>query len=1017
MWNSTVQAQEIISLFGQETFEMPSEEYVASLKHYGTSDGLIHREVSYIYQDSRGFMWLGTPQGLNRFDGYTFKKWTKIDGLFAKNAKPSIEDSEGNLWLIYEKGNLVHHIDLLHLKTGKVIPFTEKFGTKLPFSIKGIYPRFVSSTDGTIYFLNQQQNQLISYHHQKGFFVVPLDYTYPLNLIGFSSPNKLIANFNNFWTPEKFYQDTLIEFNLKGEILRQKAFDIHLELMQFFLKNGAYWFYGEPPSGNGIFFRVDTNNTARVLPVDSLKLPKSFFKISKNNSFRVLDYDSKTETILAIFENVRTVLLENDGSIGLDIGKLFPEMEEDKGVGRRGYFKDKKERYWIGGDFGVYQLSLKNNPFQKHLYQDQNTTNNVNITCRDILDFEDEIYVATERFGLRKLNQNVENAIIYTNNLQFREGIRSLCKHSTGSLYASGFVHLYQLDQKESILKQIKNKGTDNFVIWSMFEDKYGNFWLGTEQGLKIYSPSDKTILPYTNYHQFTALKTATILDIQKDRQGNIYLSTNNGFYHLDIEKGITARYWSGGKGEYFIPSDNIQHFYQDAEGIFWLATGGEGLIRWDKINQQWKQFTTSDGLPHNIIYAVYEDDFGKLWMSSDAGIGQFDKKSFLSRSFLVKDGITHEEFNRLSHFQDKDGTIYFGGLNGVTAFHPKDFQQLDSIPDSPLRITEFSQFDGAQNQLVDKTGELIQSKHIEMLPDDRFFLLRFALLTYEETKKIGYAYKIEGIDEDWNEQKENFIRLSRLPYGHHILKIKGQAAGGKWSSQELHLTISVLKPFYLTVWFLGLSFLLLIAGFYIFYRFKVNRKLERQENQKFKEMDALKSRLYTYISHEFRTPLTVIIGMAAYIKNQPREKKLIQRNGQNLLSLVNQLLDLSKLDAGGLNLKLKQGDIVTYLQYLVESFYSAAEDKKIRLVFDSEEKSILMDYDEVRIQQIIYNLISNALKFTRKMGRVIVYVQHIEKNSLPFLQIRVKDSGIGIAAQKIPHIFDRFYQIDDSNT
>lgn len=250
------------------------------------------------------------------------------------------------------------------------------------------------------------------------------------------------------------------------------------------------------------------------------------------------------------------------------------------------------------------------------------------------------------------------------------------------------------------------------------------------------------------------------------------------------------------------LPTDNVQHFFLDKEGIFWLATGGDGLIRWDKTHNKSQRFTTSTGLSNNVIYAIYGDNFDNLWMSSDYGIMQFNKKTNASITYLTKDGITHDEFNRVSHFQDKHGTIYFGGLNGVTSFHPRDFQTARMLENSPIRITTFLQFSGDENKLIDRTGILTRSHQIIMHPSDRFFQLHFALLNYENSSQTKYAYKIEGIDEDWIEQKENSLRLSRLPYGNYVLKIKGQSAGGNWSSNVLEIKMKVIRPFYWQSWF-----------------------------------------------------------------------------------------------------------------------------------------------------------------------------------------------------------------------
>ena len=232
-----------------------------------------------------------------------------------------------------------------------------------------------------------------------------------------------------------------------------------------------------------------------------------------------------------------------------------------------------------------------------------------------------------------------------------------------------------------------------------------------------------------------------------------------------------------------------------------------------------------------------------------------------------------------------------------------------------------------------------------------------------------------------------------------------------------MEIRLAVLKPFYLQSWFFALSALIFSLFAYWIYKFNLNRNLSKAETKRIKDLDALKTKLYTYISHEFRTPLTVIMGMADDIQDQPLEQQLIKRNSKNLLHLVNQLLDLSKLDAGLLNLNLNQADIIGFLNYLIESFYSMAREKNLRLTFDSEEKEMYMDFDESRIQQITYNLVSNAIKFTPENGSVAVVVRKVQVEDQPFAQIRVRDSGIGIPEEQIKHIFDRFYQVDSSST
>src|SRR5690606_38103808 len=230
--------------------------------------------------------------------------------------------------------------------------------------------------------------------------------------------------------------------------------------------------------------------------------------------------------------------------------------------------------------------------------------------------------------------------------------------------------------------------------------------------------------------------------------------------------------------------------------------------IRWDRQQSQYRQFRRSEGLSNDNIYAVYPDRQGRLWMSSDYGIIQFDPSSFDTRAYFTEDGITHTEFNRIAHYQDTDGHLFFGGLNGITAFDPSDFQNAHRAAGLPLRVTSFRQYDNSMNRIVDKTGEEATTNTITIKPDDRSSVLDFALLNYTNADKNVYAYMLTGIDKEWTYQAEPTLRLSNLSYGDHQLLIKAQAANGQWSDNTLALRLVVLRPVYMRPWFLALAIL-----------------------------------------------------------------------------------------------------------------------------------------------------------------------------------------------------------------
>ncbi|RYF49655.1 MAG: hybrid sensor histidine kinase/response regulator, partial [Cytophagaceae bacterium] len=372
-------------------------------------------------------------------------------------------------------------------------------------------------------------------------------------------------------------------------------------------------------------------------------------------------------------------------------------------------------------------------------------------------------------------------------------------------------------------------------------------------------------VIPFRGYNQFPELAQAHILHIGTDRQGTIWLCATTGLYTIDPKKGVTARYWRGGRGTFRLPADSYQHFYQDTNGRFWLATANAGLIRWDRALGRYRQFKRADGLNNDNIYAVYADRRGHLWLSSDNGIMQFDPVRLTTRTYTVQNGITHNEFNRIAHYQDVQGRLYFGGLNGVTAFDPRDFEAEAPLPSLPLRVVSFRQFDADSNTLVDKTAELLKTGQITLLSNDRSSILDFALLNYTDAQKNTYAFQFRGVDNTWRYQTESSLRLGNLPYGDHTLLIRGQAADGRMSSDTLSIGVRVLRPFYLQGWFVFSLVVLLLGGVWAWGRWrewqyrKAQIRLQTQINeatqiiarqaQDLLQLDETKSRFFANIS------------------------------------------------------------------------------------------------------------------------------------------------------------------------
>ena len=1014
-----------------------AQEYAASVKRYDTENGLSHREVNAIFQDKQGFMWFGTKFGLNRFDGLKFTAYTKErNGLDFDDIQSIAQDADGYLWLMGPYGQ--SQITLFDPLTGKAIPFAKRFHNHLPFSTQDTPQRLLSSANGTIFFTNYRPANLASYHPATGLRYVPLPQFRKLAVFQTTARNTVwaIADDNH-----------LVELTAEGRVMREFQHQRASVTICFGQRNaGNEFFYfvnGATESPHSSFYSVDELGNRQAWPLSLLRsIPRYIFPVCYAFDRTGLIWDG-------------TSLWHSTKGKVLDIaGQTSGESIEN-----RSFYTDSNGWMWLGTSFGVYQVKVTENHFHR-LFHDKTNTGEKVAAIRGITVLGDKVYANLERFGLFTSSQSGSGRnSLYE--LPTHASMTALSANRQGRLYIGLRDQLLRYDLRTG--RHTADTLPNNASVWAFYQFSNEQLLAGGRMGLWLIQDKNGQLLPFTQYNQFPELAQTHVLHIAADREGTIWICAATGLYSFDPAKGITARYWSGGTGRFYLPADSYQHFHQDPRGIFWLATANSGLIRWDRRQNSYRQFRRTEGLANDNIYAVYPDWRGHLWMSSDYGIMQFDPVHLTTRAYFVQDGITHNEFNRIAHFQDQNGQIYFGGLNGITSFNPRDFQSEKPPVTLPLRIVSFRQFDNALDKLVDKTQELAKSNEIKIRPGDRTSVIDFALLNYANAEKNVYAYQFKGLDNQWTYQTEPSLRLSNLPYGDYQLLVKGQTADGRWSAATLAIQVRVLRPFYLSGWFLVTMLLLLLVGMWGWVRWRVwqhqieqqrlhtqirqatariehDKEIIEQQASVLQQLNETKSRFFANISHEFRTPLTVILGMAAELKRSTtgeagqrlqRSADLIERNGSNLLRLINQILDLSKIEAGEMHLRLIRSDIASFIRYIAESFHSMAGTKDIQLHFLADEVICEADFDKDKLQDIISNLLTNAIKFTPAGGQIYFQLttrdswnplsrqgyyeavsptKHLDR---PWIHINVRDNGLGIEPDRLSQIFDRFFQAE----
>ncbi|MEL7124184.1 MAG: triple tyrosine motif-containing protein, partial [Bacteroidota bacterium] len=655
---------------------------------------------------------------------------------------------------------------------------------------------------------------------------------------------------------------------------------------------------------------------------------------------------------------------------------------------------DHKGRIWLGGNYGIYLIDIEVSRFKNYL-SDQQLGRQNNHAIRGLTNFKNSILINGEFSTTYQLEGDTVFQLLLPEQRELKKNIAiAAYKDQEVWIGNSKRLNIYDLDWQ--VKKEIPMEGTP----WSFYFDKNETAFIGTNKGIYQYDLETEQIKKYTPPLDLAKINQTFVYHFTKDHLDNLWIATGNGLYKMNPEQTDLVRYASDLTAPYYIPAQDIQHIHIDDENTFWLATRGNGLIKFDPYNNKIKQFTRSAGLSHNVIYAVYEDEKNYLWLPSDYGLIRFEKATGKSWTYTTKDGLINNEFNRVSHLKTKDGRIFLGTINGISVFHPTNFWSTENKIASPLVLTNYQRYNSIDEALEDLTTELLQTKTIVLNPSNDFCTLTFALLEYSATDKLNYAYKIDGFLDEWTDLTEGKLRLSNLPYGNYILSIKGQAADGQWSDQLIELQLKVIVPIYQRGWFITLGLLLLILTLSIVLivyssvqkarqlklekiiqqrteEIRKDKQIIEKQAEELKVLDEAKNRFFNNISHELRTPLTLIIEpLRQFIKGNAGIKNIKDlyiplNNSQKLLELVNQLLDLSKLESNKMDLQLQRNDIEEQMASITDSFQLLAQSQNIKLNFSSIRPIPLAFWDVNKMEKIAYNLLSNALKFTKAGGQI----------------------------------------------
>ncbi|MFN0173098.1 MAG: ATP-binding protein [Saprospiraceae bacterium] len=557
---------------------------------------------------------------------------------------------------------------------------------------------------------------------------------------------------------------------------------------------------------------------------------------------------------------------------------------------------------------------------------------------------------------------------------------------------------------------------TDQYIQRFDFKDD-DNIVFASNQNVYLFNISSRRIQLLTR----TPFESP-INQVLVGSNGIIWIAASMGLFKLDLSTGEEK--WIS----LLSAPTGILRIHENAQGILWLGTPLNGVLRYEPGTGRVKVIDQTKGLSNNTVVNLLEDNDGDIWAGTFMGISLISPEGEVIGKVYKENGLVDNECNRWSQLKLADGRLAFGTNKGLSFIDPTLYKkQIQERAKTQIYLTGLTTQASDQSSLsIDLFQQFKQNESIVLPANSRNLEIRFALSEYSAPESSTFAYRIEGYNNEWNYiGNQRKLNLNALPAGNYNILVKGADRWGQWSENPVVIPVTVQEFFYKRWWFYLLCALPFVVIFFIWQqrqrgeRIRLEREVQnrtatiKQQADKLMEADQMKSRLYTNITHEFRTPLTVISGLADMIEKPTNAKDLIKNNSQSLLRLVNQMLDLTKLESGHLKMELMQADVIPYVQYLVEAIHSLAEAKGIGLVFSKETDQVMMDFDEKKLESIVFNLLSNAIKFTPKNGLVTLHVQEAQDN----LQITVTDNGIGIAPDKLPHIFDRFYQVDDSAT
>lgn len=991
-------------IMGMVSIATPQAPYY--FKHYNINSGLSQNTVMSILQDSKGFIWIGTKNGLNRFDGHNFKIYRRGDSLndLANSMIYCLNEASNKIiWIGTDKGISLYD------------PSTENFSnfdirTKEQINVDGCIYKILSDSRNRIWILSS--NGLFLYEENKKILRCLNDrfkeYTSAVPCVVYTDKEGMAY--------VGFPKVGILKYDINTDKVSFLCYNNHTPTVISEYKND-YLLMGT--MNKGLFMIDKKKGTSEKLLINSPEDSNIFVRDIKQIS--ATEYWIGAENGIFVLKDkiIRHITHENFNNLSLSDNAIYSIL------------KDKEGGIWIGSYFGGVDYIPPQYSYFESFYPTAYKNSISGYRIREFVnDEKGNLWIATEDNGLNYYDVKSGTFTHITPqskplNISFTN-IQCL-NLANNKLWVGTFTRgIDVLDLKTRQCKHYEKTESagslQNNDIFAIYTDKSNTTWIGSTTDIYTYVPQTD------NFRLFNKVKNVFVSDIWEDDHHNIWFTTyNKGVIRYNPKTEELKEFRYDKNDVHSLCYDRITGIFQDSEHRLWFSSEDGGFCLYNEKDESFTRITVEQGLPGNVIYKILEDDNQRLWLSTNDGLVSFNPRTMTVEAlYNLPNGLQSKQFNYNSGIKNLDGTLYFGSINGFIAFNPKNFRPNNHQYN--VILTELYIFN--QEVTVNKDSNILKkavpyTNEITLNHTQSTFSLGFSALNYSTEGNGKYAYQLEGIDKQWN-YADNISRVAynSIPPGKYIFKIKYSKDGHIGNNEETRMKINIIPPLWQTPWAYTF-YMLIITGIFLtltrFYMIKKKRQVEEelahQEQQKKEEIYQAKIDFFTGIAHEIRTPITLIKAPLDYIlHSQPDEQEIkenlitMERNTDRLLILVNQLLDFRKIESKAFTLSRKINDVHTLITNTYNRFIAAAKQKNLTMTLECPDHSVMALIDEEAVTKVCSNLFNNAIKYSSTYIKISLTESVDEK----YFEITVRNDGKPIPTKLRQSIFEAFFQIKE---